>query len=169
MVHHDQIILSDTVNDFMSDFIYIGVYGNVRSDYELKIKVVHHPHFNERLMYATPLFEREPVDVLFEDEWANMFASFKPWWSMHEDRTMVLLADSHENDVTFYLALDDYPLIYMTDWIAQNEMFSLHPESVGYALGEGHFGTYYIRIRPGYTLSDLVVPDPYKFDFYAFS
>ena len=53
----------------MSDYIYIGIYGNVRSDYELKISQTYHPHYNERLEYATPLYERSPVHVIFESEW----------------------------------------------------------------------------------------------------
>ena len=88
---------------------------------------------------------------------------------MHEDRTVVFLANSFANRVTFYMAIDDYPLIYKTDLIAENEMLSLHPESQQYALGDGHFGMYYVRIRPGYVLSDLVVSDPYEFDFHVFS
>jgi len=163
------VTLNDTVNNFMSDYIYIGVYGNVRSDYELVITPVYHPHFNERLEYATPLTERSPVHVQFENEWASLFASFRPRWSMHEDRTVVFLADSELNDVTFYFTVDDYPLIYQTDWIARNEMYSLRPDSPGYTLAENHFGTYYIRIRPGYVLADLAVGDPYTFDFHVFS
>ena len=169
MHYQDQIIIKDSVNDLMSDYIYISIYGNMYSEYELSVNVKYHPHFNERLEYATPLWEREPVHVIFENEWATLFASYKPWWSMHEDRTVVFLAESFENDVTFYFELDDYPLIYKTDWIARNEMYALRPWQDGYALGEGHSGTYFIRIRPDYTLSDFVVEDPYKFDFWAFS
>ena len=169
MEHHDQIKLNDTVNNFMTDYIYIGVYGNVRSDYELIITPVYHPHFNERLMYATPLVERTPVHVYFASEWDSAFFSFKPYWSMHEDRTVVFLAESFQNDVTFYFTVDDYPLIYKTDFRSRNEMYSIHPEVPGYTIAEGHWGNYYIRVRPGYILSDLIVNDPYEFDFHAFS
>ena len=169
MHYQDQIIIKDSVNDLMSDYIYISIYGNMYSEYELSVNVKYHPHFNERLEYATPLWEREPVHVIFENEWATLFASYKPWWSMHEDRTVVFLAESFENDVTFYFAVDDYPLIYQTDLIAKNEMFSLAPEAREYTLGNGHFGTYYIRIRPAYALSDVIVDDPYEFNFHAFS
>ena len=50
---------------------------------------------------------------------------------MHENKTIVLLADSPIQTVTFYLALDDYPLVYLANtednnqWIDSNEMFSL--------------------------------------------
>ena len=92
--YRDQIVVKDTVGSMMSNYIYIAIYGNTFSEYELWINVKHHPHFNERLEYATPLTERDPVHVLFENEWANLFASFNPWWSMHEDRTVVFLAES---------------------------------------------------------------------------
>lgn len=47
---------------------------------------------------------------------------------MHEDKTVIIMADSLVNDVTFYLAVDDYPLIYQTKLIARNEMFSITPK-----------------------------------------
>ena len=86
-----------------------------------------HPHFNVRLEYAMPLIEREPIRVVFKNEWAQLFTSFTPLWSMHEDRTVVFLADSAVNDITFYMDIDDYPLIYQTRLIARNEMFSITP------------------------------------------
>ena len=153
----------------MSNHIFISIYGNVDSDFELDVKKIYHPHYNEKLEYAEPLVDGEPLHVYFENEWESRFLSFQPWWSGHEDRTVVFLADSMKNDVTFYLAVDDYPLIYQTDWVARNEMFSVHPDQVGYAYGRGHFGTYFIRVRPGYILSDLIVNDPYEFHFHAFS
>ena len=88
---------------------------------------------------------------------------------MHEDKTVVFLADSYINDVTFYFSVDDYPLIYQTPFIAKNEMYTIEPYQSGYTLADGHRGTYYIRIRPKYSLSDVVVDDPYEFDFVVFS
>ena len=168
-VRFDQVKLTDTVNVELSDHIFIAIYGNVRSDFELQINVKLHPHFNEKLEYAMPLVERIPIHVLFKNEWAQLFTSFTPLWSMHEDKTVIIMADSLVNDVTFYLAVDDYPLIYQTKLIARNEMFSITPKQPHYTLAEGHRGTYYIRIRPNYSLSDVVVDDPYEFDFVVFS
>ena len=48
-------------------------------------------------------------------------------------------------------------------------MYSLAPEHRAYTFGSGHYGTYYLRIRPAYALSDLAVDDPYYFDFHCFS
>ena len=98
-----------------------------------------------------------------------MFFSFRPWWSLHDQRALCLLADTPVNDVTFYLAKDDYPLVYMTDWLDYNEMFSLAPQDAGYGKADGLFGTYYVRLRPAYELADLLVDTPYVYSFYAFS
>ena len=86
-----------------------------------------------------------------------------------------MLADSPLQTVTFYLALDDYPLVYLTDtadsdqWIDENEMFALQPNDKGYSDANGFFGTYYIRVRPSYTIADLIVDSPYQYYFRAFS
>ena len=48
-------------------------------------------------------------------------------------------------------------------------MYIIMPEHRDYTLGSGHFGTYYIRIRPQFALSALATDDPYEFDFFAFS
>lgn len=39
----DRIVLNDTVHEWLSDFIYIGVYGNLRSEFELTITPIYHP------------------------------------------------------------------------------------------------------------------------------
>jgi len=94
---------------------------------------------------------------------------------MHENKSIVMLADSPLQSVTFYLALDDYPLVYLTEiednnqWIDKDEMFSLKPTDAGFSDAEGYFGTYYIRVRPKYTLADLLVDTPYSYYFRAFS
>jgi len=88
---------------------------------------------------------------------------------MHEDRTIVFLADSFIGAVDFYFEVDDYPLIYDTDLVSRNEMYIITPWHKDYTLGHGHLGTYYIRIRPRFALSSLVVNNPYETDFFAFS
>ena len=118
---------------------------------------------------AVPLIERYSVQGVFADEFGGAFYSFRPWWSMHENKSMILLADSHLQEVTFYLALDDYPLVYLTSWFDKNEMFALHPTDPGYSDANGYFGTYYIRVRPSYGLADLLVDAPYMYWFQAFA
>lgn len=88
---------------------------------------------------------------------------------MHENRSIILLADSPLQEVTFYLQVDDYPLVYNTDWVDYREMFALHPWDAGYSTAEGHFGSYYVRVRPAYNIADLLVDTPYSYFFRAFS
>ena len=94
---------------------------------------------------------------------------------MHENKSIIMLADSTLQTVSFYLALDDYPLVYMTEvegrdqWIDTNEMFTLKPQDKGYMDANGFFGTYYIRVRPAYNIADLIVDNPYQYHFRAFS
>ena len=48
-------------------------------------------------------------------------------------------------------------------------MFALHPQDEGYSTSDGHFGTYYVRVRPSYNIADLLVDTPYSYFFRAFS
>ena len=143
------------------------MYGELYSEFELSYSVEYHPTQNEKLTKALPLFESVSAFGNFDDEFGSAFYSYRPWWSMHENKSIVMLADSPLQAVTFYLAMDDYPLVYLTDaeesnqWLDQNEMFSLKPTDKGYSDAEGFFGTYYIRVRPAYNIADLLVDTPY--------
>lgn len=120
-------------------------------------------------MGAQPLSENISVFNRFTDEFGSAFYSYRPWWSMHENKSIIMLADSPEKSITFYSARDDYPLIYMTNWIDSNEMFALQPTDAGYGDANGHFGSYYVRVRPSYNIADLLIDDPYSYFFRAFS
>ena len=165
----DQITLVDSVNEPLGDYVYIGVFGRTFAEYELSFNIENHPNLNEKLEYATPLRDRIPIQHTFFDEFGALFLSFRPEWGATDNRAVIFLADSESQDVTFYAAVDDYPLVYTSDLIAVNEMLIVNPKETAEKHSPGNFGTYYIRLRPGYVLSDLVVDDPYKFKFYAFS
>lgn len=165
----DQITLVDSVNTPLGDYVYIGVFGRTFAEYELSFVVENHPNLNEKLVYASPLRDRIPIQHTFYDEFGALFLSFRPEWGATDNRAVVFLADSETNDVTFYAAVDDYPLVYTSDLVATNEMLIVNPQEAAEKHSPGNFGTYYIRLRPGYVLSDLVVDDPYKFTFHAFS
>ena len=113
-------MITDTVNDWLSDYIHISVYGEVYSEYEISFKVEYHPVQNEKLTKASPLTEARSVFGNFDDEFGTAFYSYRPWWSMHENKSIVMLADSPLQAVTFYLALDDYPLVYLADVADKN-------------------------------------------------
>ena len=81
---------------------------------------------------------------------------------------MVLLADSPKQSVMFYMALDDYPLVYQTDLTDTDEMLELRPDHASYRTAEGYFGTYYVRVRPSYDLADLFREGSYSYYLRAF-
>ena len=166
--HFDQVTLTDSVNDFLSEYIYIGVYGELYSEYELSFEVEYHPTEDAKLAAAEALTEKISGSGRFEDEFGESFYSFQPRWSDHEQRSIILLADSPLKSVEFYLAVDEYPLVYDTDWIDSNEMFALQPWDDGYRSADGHFGTYYVRVRPKYTIADLLLDTPYSYYLRAF-
>ena len=165
----DSVTITDTVHTWLSSQLYISIYGELYSEFEFTILVEYHPIWDQKLTSAEPLTEAISVYGEFKDPYGGKYYSFRPWWSMHEKKTIVMLADSPLQEVDFYLALDDYPLIYMTDWVDWNEMFSIKPTDAGYSDANGFFGTYYIRVRPKYTLADLFYDKPYSYYFRTFS
>ena len=74
--------------------MYISVYGSLFSEYELTVSVEYEPIFDERLRTAVALDAGVSVSGTFNDEYEEAFFSFQPHWSMHENKTIVLLADS---------------------------------------------------------------------------
>ena len=77
-------MLTDTVNDWLSDYIYISVFGDLFSEFELSFTVEYHPVQNEKLTKAESLTENRSVFGNFVNEFGSAFYSFRPWWSMHE-------------------------------------------------------------------------------------
>lgn len=69
----------------------------------------------------------------------------------------------------FYVALDDYPLHYVTPWLDQNDIWMLRVDEKDYALRKGKSGTYYARVLPDFALADIIDERIYKFRYYAFS
>ena len=93
-----------------------------------------------------------------------------PWWSEHEDRTVIFLAHSVRQKVTFYAAVDSIPTLYRDIWLDDNEMYAVQPTDKGYLAPSPTTGNaYYVRIRANYSLSAYVDHTPYQFYFWAFS
>ena len=93
-----------------------------------------------------------------------------PWWSEHEDRTVIFLANSVSQRVTFYIAPNEIPNIYKDVWLDQNEMFVIRPTDEGYVVPNPGVGSaYYLRMRANYTLSAYIDPEPYSYYFWAFT
>lgn len=79
-----------------------------------------------------------------------------------------MLADAPQ-ETDFYLALDDYPVSYITKLTDYKQMFTLSPTQAGYSNANGFFGTYYTRVRPNYTLADILKQSSFNYFFRAFS
>lgn len=76
--------ITDTVNTWLSDELYISVYGELYSEFELTILVEYHPIRDERLGDALPLVDGVSIYNQFTDQYGYAFYAFSPWWSMHE-------------------------------------------------------------------------------------
>lgn len=153
----------------LSHELYIAIYGELYSEFEFTILVEYHPIRDERLLDALQLVDGVSVYNEFKSQYEYAFYAFSPWWSAHEQRTMVMLADSPLQEVDFYLSLDDFPMVYLTKWHDWNEMFALTPSQRGYTTSDGFKGTYYARVRPKFTLADILSDRPYTYYFRAFS
>lgn len=136
----------------MSDSIYIGVYGYVRSEYELIVNVEYNEQYDSTLETAIPLTDSEPYYVYFEDESGEIFFSFAPWWSIQEKRSFTYLAEIVFNKAYFYIALNEYPLSYQSSWNDFDDMWIRYYGEVGY---QTKGAQYYCRARPDFTLADL--------------
>ena len=165
------MVLTDTVHEFLDSEIRVTVHGATYAEYELLITFEYHPTHNEKLEKAFPLHDNRSMYHHVDEVYDEAFLSYRPWWSTHENKSIIMLADAPYKDVVFYVDLDDYPKSYQTDWMARNGMFTLQPWNPGYSEANGLFGTYYIRVRPDYNLADLVVDTKrnYSYLFRAFS
>jgi hypothetical protein len=112
---------------------------------------------------AIPLNDSQPYFVQYLQEYQQTFFSFTPWWSMAENRTLVLAADVIFNDIFFYAAANDYPLYYDTALIDKDNVIAI--EADRYELSQ----TFYTMVRPNFALYDLISQRQYIFYFFAFS
>ena len=69
-------MLTDTVDNWLSDYVYISVFGDLYSEFQLSYTVEYHPVQNEKLTKALPLVEGVSVSDRFEDEFGSAFYSF---------------------------------------------------------------------------------------------
>ena len=90
----DQITITDSVNTWLSSNYYIAIFGELYSEFEFTVQVEYHPVRNEKLLDAVHLQEGISVHHEFKSQYEYAFYAFSPWWSSHEQRTLVMLADS---------------------------------------------------------------------------
>ena len=135
--HIDRVILTASVADGpLPTEIFIGVHGVSYAEYELDINFEYHATHNEKLESAFPLHENRSMLHKVDDPYDEAFLAYTPWWSQHEQRSIIMISDSPYKDIVFYVDVDDYPKSYQTDWMARNGMFSLHPWNPGYSREE---------------------------------
>ena len=80
------------------------------------------------------------------------FYSYKPWWSMQENRTIVFIADTIFNKVFFYAMWNNYPKHFLTSMHDVNDVIAIYGGNPNYH----NNGEYYIRLRPDFKLYDLI-------------
>lgn len=166
----DQVILKDSETDFGSSDVFIYVYGTVQSHFRLKLTPTYKPTIDSRLNSAKPLVDRKPLYLQMYDEESEELVSFRPWWSLHENRTICFVSDSMQDAIYFYAEVDAFPLNYLSTLFDSKGILTITADSPQYKVTEGGvFGTYYVRIRPQYEFANLVQNDVYGLYFYAFS
>jgi len=69
----------------------------------MQVVPIYAPTFNDKLLRATPLTDSVALYQFFENEYAEGFYSYTPWWPASENRTMVFFADVIFNNVFFYV------------------------------------------------------------------
>lgn len=82
--------------------IYISVYASTTVDYQITLYPVYSLSYNAKLVTATPLVDGSPVYNYMTTEYDESFYSFRPWWSGHENRTVVFFAQVIFNKILFY-------------------------------------------------------------------
>ena len=88
---------------------------------------------------------------------AEYFLSYRPWWSAHENLTICFVSDNSISSTSFYADLDSYPFSNQTDLIDNNNILMINSTNKKYAVGDGSFGSYYIRVKQNFTaISGLV-------------
>ena len=99
------------------------------------------------------------------DEKAEGFYSFKPWWSGRENRTVVLLSDTIFNKVFFYSMWNAYPKHFLTSKHDVNDIIAIFGDDADYHSN----GEYYIRLRPDFSLADMISNRQYIYNMFTFS
>ena len=152
----------------MSKYIYIAVYTVERSEFRLNIKPTYHPTARKGLMIAHPMTDGKAIYDEFKNEFDFRIVSFMPWWSQHEEKTVVMLVQGIDDKMTFYLDVNEIPMNYRNVITDENQMYALSPSHSSYINPDPSLGNaYYVRLRSNYNLSGFLDRTPQKFYFWA--
>lgn len=108
----DAITLTASPDFSLNIPIYIGVYAQTLTAYELSFIPVYQQSYDAILNTAVPIIDSVQVPTVYWQEYEQSFYSFNPWWSDYEQRTVVLAANVIYNNIFFYAALSSYPQYY---------------------------------------------------------
>jgi hypothetical protein len=145
--------------------VYFSIFGATAAQVYVTFEYEFKPSYDERLAQAKPIAEGSFVEETLEDEYAEELYSFAPWWSGHEARSVVLLADVIQNRVFFYSQWNSYPRHFLSTEHDVGDTIEIRSEEPDYHTD----GTYYIRLRPDFALYDLISSREYLYNMFAFS
>lgn len=78
------------------------MYAYSLSVYTLSFEPTYTTQYIAMLASAIPLNDSQPYFIQYLQEYQETFFSYSPWWSMSENRTIVLAADVIFNNIFFY-------------------------------------------------------------------
>ena len=72
----EDIVINKTLNFTLNQPIYISVYANTLTAYQMDIKAILSSAFNQKLEQAVPLLETIPSYQYYVDEFSESFFSY---------------------------------------------------------------------------------------------
>jgi len=164
----DEVVIENLSGAGSVDFnrpIYFAVYGNTYSEVEITFNYDFAASHDELLEAAVPVGDGAFANTNIPDEYGERLYSFSPWWSGHENRTSVFLADVLVNKVFFYARWNAYPKHFYTSQHDFNDTIAIYGSSP-----DAHQnGSYYVRLRPDFALYDLLSARQYIYNMFTFS
>jgi hypothetical protein len=151
--------------DVFNSPIYFSVFARTYVQYEVSFEYTFIPDYDILLENAIELSEGNPLFEVLDNEYDERLYSFVPWWGGRENRTAVFLADVIHHKVFFYSKWNEYPKHLKTSWQDQNDTIAVY----GSHEDTRQNGTWYIRLRPEFTMADLFSDLQYIYNMYAFS
>jgi hypothetical protein len=99
---------------YLAKPVYFSIFGASAAQVRITFEYEFKPSYDERLDEAIPIAEGSYIEQTLPDEYAEELYSFAPWWSGHEGRTVILLADVIQNRVFFYTQWNSYPRHFLS-------------------------------------------------------
>lgn len=101
-----------------------------------------------------------------KDQYKDRFYRYDPWWTPNENRTVVFLSDTIMNNVFFIAEWNDYPIQRITTLVDVNDTICISGAHPQYNV---RGGSYFVRLKPDFAISALLVNKTYQFEMHGFS